>query len=64
MKNEKGFTLVEMLVAMAISIVLMASIIYVFTKQSSVLRDENSNVQLRDFARLAMDVLVPNSRRA
>jgi len=64
MKNEKGFTLVEMLVAMAISIVLMASIIYVFTKQSSVLRDENSNVQLRDFARLAMDELVPNIRLA
>lgn len=64
LKNEKGFTLVEMLVAMTIGIILLGSSIYVYTKQDSVLRDENSNVELRDFARLAMDALVPNIRLA
>jgi prepilin-type N-terminal cleavage/methylation domain-containing protein len=64
MKNEKGFTLLEMLVAMAISSIILASTVYVFTKQDSVLRDENSNVQLRNFARLAMDELTPNIRLA
>ncbi len=63
-KNEKGFTLIEMLVSMVIGIALLGTSIYSYTKQDSLLRDENSNVQLRDFARLAMDELVPDIRMA
>jgi len=63
-KNEKGFTLIEMLISMAIGVVLLGTAIYTYTKQDSLVRDENSNVQLRDFARLAMDALVPDIRMA
>ncbi len=63
-KNEKGFTLIEMLVSMVIGITLLGTAIYSYTKQDSMLRDENTNVQLRDFARLAMDELVPDIRMA
>lgn len=64
MKNERGFTLIEMLLAMTLGIVLLAATVYTYTKQESVLLDENSSVQLRDFARLTMDELVPNLRLA
>jgi prepilin-type N-terminal cleavage/methylation domain-containing protein len=63
-KNEKGFTLIEMLISMVIGIALLGTAIYSYTKQDSLLRDENSNVQLRNFARLAVDELVPEIRMA
>ena len=63
-KNEKGFTLIELMISMALGITLMGAAIYTYTKQDSVLRDENSSVQLRDFARLALDALVPDIRMA
>ena len=61
-KNEKGFTLVEMLVSMVIGIAVLGVTIYSYTKQDSVLREENTNVQFRDFARLALDAMVPDIR--
>ncbi len=63
-KNEKGFTLIEMLISMAIGVILLGTAIYTYTKQDSLVRDENANVELRDFARLAMDALVPDLRMA
>ncbi len=63
-KNEKGFTLIELMISMALGITLLGAAIYTYTKQDSVLRDENSSVQLRDFARLALDALVPDIRMA
>ncbi len=59
-KNEKGFTLIEMLIAMAVGIVLMGAAIYTYSKQDKLLRDENRTLQTRDFARLAMDQVVDN----
>jgi type IV pilus assembly protein PilW len=62
--NEKGFTLIEMLVAMAISVILLGAAMYTYTKQDSLLRDENKNLKLRDFARFAMTELDENLRMA
>ncbi len=63
-KNEKGFTLIEMLLAMALGLVILGGAMYTYTQQDQLLRDENTNLQLRDSARLAMDDIVPNIRLA
>ena len=60
MKNEKGFTLIEMLIAMAMGIVLLGAAVYTYSKQDKVLREENRSLKTRDYARLAMDRLVDN----
>lgn len=57
MKNEQGFTLIELLIAMAIGIILLGASIYTYTRQDSLLRQENRSIQTRDFARMTMDRL-------
>jgi prepilin-type N-terminal cleavage/methylation domain-containing protein len=64
MKNEKGFTLIEMMIAAAMSVVLLGTAIYTYTKQDKLLRNENRKLQLRDFARMTMDELEPMLRMA
>ena len=64
MKNQKGFTLIELMIAMAISTLLLGAAMYTYTKQDQVLRDENKNLKLRDYVRLAMDQLDNNLRMA
>lgn len=64
MKNEKGFTLIELLIAMGISAILLGAAMYTYTKQDALLRSENKNLKLRDFARLAMDQLEGDLRMA
>ncbi len=64
MRNSKGFTLIEMVIGMALTVILIGSTVYVYNKQDKVLRNENSNSQLRNFARMAMDELVGNIRLA
>lgn len=62
--NAKGFTLIELLIAMAIGIMLMATATYTYTKQSDVIRKGNQETQTRGMARLALDELVTEIRRA
>jgi prepilin-type N-terminal cleavage/methylation domain-containing protein len=64
MNNDKGFTLIELMVAMTISVILLGAAMYTYNKQDQVLRDENKNLKLRDYARLAMDQLDNNLRMA
>ena len=64
MKNEKGFTLIEMMIAATMGVLLMGSAIYTYTKQDKLLRNENRKLQLRDFARMTMDELEPMLRMA
>lgn len=64
MKNEKGFTLIELLIAMGISVILLGAATYTYTKQDALLRNENANLKLRDFARMAMDQLESDLRMA
>ncbi|MCH7498721.1 MAG: hypothetical protein IH886_01715 [Nitrospinae bacterium] len=49
---------------MAISTLLLGAAMYTYTKQDQVLRDENKNLKLRDYARLAIDQLDNNLRMA
>ena len=60
MKNEKGFTMIEMLIAMALAIVLLGAAIYTYSKQDKLLREETRSLQTRDYARLAMDRVLSN----
>jgi type II secretory pathway pseudopilin PulG len=64
MKNEKGFTLIEMLLAMTLGIVVLGVAIYTYNKQSSVIRTGNQETETRGMARLAMDALVTNIQTA
>jgi len=64
MKNESGFTLIEMLLAMSLGIVVMGVAIFTYNKQSTVLRIGNQETQTRGMARLAMDALVKNIQTA
>jgi prepilin-type N-terminal cleavage/methylation domain-containing protein len=64
MKNEKGFTLIELLIAMGMSVILLGAAMYTYTKQDSLLRNENKQSKLRDYARLAMDELDGRLRMA
>jgi len=63
-KNEKGFSLIELMLAAALGIVVLGAAIHTYTKQDSLLRDESAGVRARDHARLAMDALLPNIRLA
>ena len=60
MKNEKGFTIIELLIAMVIGIVLLGVAIYTYSKQEKLLREETRSLQTRDYARLAMDRVISN----
>jgi len=64
MKNENGFTMIEMLLAMTLGIVVMGVAIFTYNKQSTVLRIGNQETQTRGMARLAMDALVKNIQAA
>ena len=64
MNNQKGCTLLELLVAMVISTILLGAAMYTYTKQDNLLRTENKNLKLRDYVRLAMDQLDNNLRMA
>jgi prepilin-type N-terminal cleavage/methylation domain-containing protein len=60
MKNEKGFTLIEMLIAMSMGVVLLGAAVYTYSKQDKLLREENRSLKTRDFSRLVMDRVIDN----
>lgn len=62
--NQKGFTMVEMLVAMVIGVALLATATVTYTKQNDVIREGNQKIQTRSMARLLMDELSEEIRRA
>lgn len=64
MNNEKGFTMVELLIAMVIGMALLATATYTYTKQSDVIRSGNQETQTRGMARMVLDEMVVNIRRA
>ena len=55
--DEKGFTMVEMLVASVIGVIILAGTIYVFTTQEDLMRAENSSTNIRAKGRQAMKTL-------
>ncbi|KMP12703.1 hypothetical protein UR09_00490 [Candidatus Nitromaritima sp. SCGC AAA799-A02] len=63
-KNERGFSMVEMLIAGSIGVVLLGITILIFTKQETALKQENQNANLRAKGRLALRVLTKELRMA
>ena len=64
LKNEKGFTLIELMIAGFITVLVLGGSIYVFTKQDKLIRQENARTDLRALGRFAMTELATEVRRA
>ncbi len=56
-KVSKGFTLVEILIAMAVGLVVLGALYGVFTMQNKTLSNQEQIVELQQNARAAMDLL-------
>ncbi len=63
-KNQSGFTLVEMMIASVIALIVIGGSIYVFTTQQSLLKDQNDNTKVRAKGRLAIKILAREVRMA
>lgn len=55
MMNQRGFTLVEVMIAMAVGLIALGSIAVVFQMQSNTLKREEMASEMRDTARRVMD---------
>jgi len=64
LNNSKGFTLIELMLAMVIGLMVLAGATYTYTKQSDVIRQGNQESQTRGMARLILDDMVREIRRA
>lgn len=62
--NEQGLTLIELLIATAISAVVLGATISTYTKQEKTLRTETDKTFLRGLGRLAIEELATEIRRA
>ncbi|MBL4665251.1 MAG: prepilin-type N-terminal cleavage/methylation domain-containing protein [Nitrospinaceae bacterium] len=57
LKTERGFTLIELMIAGVLGVVVLGVVVYVFTKQDDVIRTENASTNLRAKGRHAIKVL-------
>jgi len=64
LKNEKGFTLIEMMIAAFIGLMVLGGSIYVFNKQNTLIRTEGARTDVRALGRFAMAELATEVRRA
>ncbi len=62
--NEKGLTLIEVLIATVISAFVLGTTVFTFTKQEKTLRTETDKTYLRGLGRLAMEELAKQIRLA
>lgn len=63
-RNQKGFTLLEMMISMVIMIIVLGGSIKVFTYQQSLIRDENDTAKVRAKGRHAIKMLAREVRMA
>jgi len=63
-RDERGFNMVELFIAMVIGIIALAGTIKIFTTQQSLLKDENDSTKVRAKGRQAMTVLAREVRMA
>jgi len=63
-RDERGFNMVELFIAMAIGIIALAGSIKIFTTQQSLLKDENDSTKVRAKGRYAMTVMAREVRMA
>ncbi|MBT8135967.1 MAG: PilW family protein [Gammaproteobacteria bacterium] len=64
MKQESGFSLIELMVAMSIGIVLIGGAIYVYDEARSTLNINDTLARMQENARWALDVIEPDIRLA
>jgi Tfp pilus assembly protein PilW len=57
LKNERGFTLVEVMIAGVLGVIVLGVAVYIFTKQETVLKTENASTNIRAKGRHAIKVL-------
>mgnify|MGYP002630642633 CR=1 FL=1 len=57
LKNERGFTLIEIMIAGVLGVVVLGVVVYVFNKQDDVIRTENTSTNIRAKGRHAIKVL-------
>lgn len=62
--NTCGFTLVEILIAMAIGLIVLAAVYGVFTLQNKKLKTQEQIVEMQQSARVAMDMMTREIRMA
>lgn len=63
-QNQSGFSLVELLIVMAMGVILMGATIQVFVKQEKTMRDQMTKTNLRALGRIAMQEIAMEIRRA
>ena len=56
--NDRGFTLVELLIAMAVGMIVLGAVYALFTVQSKHLANQEQLAELHQNARAAMDIMV------
>ena len=61
-KNQKGFTLVELLVAMAGSLLLLAAVGSVFRMQTHTVKAQEFKMEAQEYARASLDMMVRDVR--
>ena len=63
-KTSRGFSLLELMFAMAIGLTVLAATIGVFVRQSEIVRDENDGTKIRAKGRQAIHILAREVRMA
>lgn len=63
-RQSKGFTIVELMVTMAISAILIASIYGIFASQNRICGEEEQTIEMQQNARIAMKLLERDLRMA
>lgn len=56
-QNERGFTLIEMMIAGVLGVIVLGVAVYIFTKQETILKTENASTNIRAKGRHAIKVL-------
>ncbi len=64
MRNERGFTLIELMIVMAISTMVTGAAIYTFMKQDKLLKNEQTSTALRAAGRNGINEIAKELRRA
>jgi len=57
LKSERGFTLIELMIAGVLGVVVLGVAVYVFTKQDDAIRTENASTNIRAKGRHAIKIL-------
>jgi len=63
-ENQRGFTLLELLIAMSVGLIILSAVYSVFTLQSKQFANQEVAVEMQQNARMAMDIITREIRMA